>query len=178
LLGFLILIIFSVLAVQLKYFDLNPASQREYLVWDDPRTVAWDKKLVAEEYILTSAGSEGSLKPLRMTTVPQWNPMILYESNNGKSLLEKSNLLIIYNTEKDIKDLENWPNICKAKSISDTGCGQDAYNSPLAFLALDGQFKAVADLTQEEIDTAWENVFNDPSKFGKIAKLIQKKESI
>lgn len=138
LLGFLLLIIFTFIAVKLDYFALNPASQREYLIWDDPRAKAWDKKLVAEEYILTSAGSEGSQKPLRMTSVPQWNPMILYESKNGKSLLEKSNLVIIYNIEKNIKALEDWPNICKAKSISEGACGPDAYISPLTFLLLDG----------------------------------------
>jgi predicted RND superfamily exporter protein len=36
----------------------------------------------------------------------------------------------------------------------------------------------VPDLTQEEIDTAWNNVYNDPIRFAKIEKLIQNKESI
>jgi hypothetical protein len=43
-----------------------------------------------------------------MATVAAWNPMILYESKNGKSLLDKSNLVIVYNIEKDIKNLDDW----------------------------------------------------------------------
>jgi hypothetical protein len=60
LLGFLLLIILTFMAVKLDYFALNAANPRDYLIWDDPRAKAWDKKIVAEEYILTNSGSEGS----------------------------------------------------------------------------------------------------------------------
>ena len=73
--------------------------------------------------------------------------MILFESKNGKSLLDKSNLMKIYEIEEYIKAMEDWPNICKAQSISDVTCAVDSYISPLAFLLLDGQFKSVPDLT-------------------------------
>jgi hypothetical protein len=148
------------------------------LIWDDPRAKAWDMKIIAEEYILTNAGSEGSQKPLRMTTVPGWNPMILYVSKNGKSLLEKSNLVKIYEIEEYVKGLEDWSSICKATSISDLACSADSYISPLAFLALNGQTKAVPELTQDEIDTAWNSVSNDPTRYGMISSLIQKPEGI
>jgi hypothetical protein len=43
-----------------------------------------------------------------MTTVQTWNPMILYISKNGKSLLNKENLRIIYDTEQKVKGLDKW----------------------------------------------------------------------
>jgi hypothetical protein len=70
LIGLIVLVILTFLAVTLDYFALNPANSREYLIWSDPKAYAWDKKIVAEEYILTNSGGEGSLKPLRMTSVP------------------------------------------------------------------------------------------------------------
>jgi hypothetical protein len=160
------LVIITFVSVQLDYFALNEPNSREYLIWDDPRAKAWDMKIIAEEFILTNAGAEGSQKPLRMTSVVGWNPMVLFESKNGKSLLDKSNLEKIYEIEEYIKAMEDWPNICKAMSISDDSCAMDSYISPLTFLALDGQIKPVPELTQEEIDTAWKNVFNDPARFG------------
>jgi len=172
------LVVITFLAVQLDYFALNEANSREYLVWDDPRAKAWDMKIIAEEYILTNAGAEGSQKPLRMTTVPGWNPMILYVSKNEKSLLDKSNLMKIYEIEEYIKGLEDWPNICKALTISDGSCAGDSYITPLTFLALNGQIKPVPELTQNEIDTAWESVKNDPARFGMIESLFQKEEGI
>ena len=100
LLSMIFLVVITFLAVQLDYFALNEANSREYLIWDDPRAKAWDMKIIAEEYILTNAGAEGSQKPLRMTTVPGWNPMILFVSKNEKSLLDKSNLQKIYEIEQ------------------------------------------------------------------------------
>jgi len=32
--------------------------------------------------------------------------------------------------------------------------------------------KSVPDLTQDEINTAWKNVLNDPARFGMIASLV------
>jgi hypothetical protein len=104
--------------------------------------------------------------------------MILYISKNGKSLLDKSNLKIVYEIEQKIKGMKDWKLVCKAASINDLSCGMDSYFSPLAFLLLGGQFKPVPDLTQDEIDTAWANVVNDPVKFAQVSKLVQKKEGI
>jgi hypothetical protein len=64
--------------------------------------------------------------------------MILFESKNGKSLLDKSNLQVIYDIEQKIKGLEDWPSICQAASINDLSCSNEAYISPLLFLLLDG----------------------------------------
>jgi hypothetical protein len=42
--GIFLLIILTALAVQLKYFEMEVPTDREYLVWNDPRTMAWDKQ--------------------------------------------------------------------------------------------------------------------------------------
>jgi hypothetical protein len=42
-LGYFILIILTIIAMMCKLFDMDPVTDREYLVWDDPRTVSWDK---------------------------------------------------------------------------------------------------------------------------------------
>ena len=69
-----------------------------------------------------------------MTTVNAWNPMVLFESKNGKSLLDKENLQKVYEIEKKIKDIDDWKNVCLATSTSDTSCGPESYFSPLMFL--------------------------------------------
>ena len=75
-------------AYQLGYFELTPQNDREFLIWTDPRAVAWDKLLVAEKELLATSAGEGD-QPLRMTTVRKWNPMILYESKPGGNILLK-----------------------------------------------------------------------------------------
>jgi hypothetical protein len=58
--GMLTLFVLTGVAVMLDYFALTPANTREYLIFSDPRTYAWDMKILAEEFILTNAGSEGA----------------------------------------------------------------------------------------------------------------------
>lgn len=41
--GIFILIILTIIAMACKFFDMDPPGDREYLVWDDPRTISWDK---------------------------------------------------------------------------------------------------------------------------------------
>jgi hypothetical protein len=45
-------------------------------------------------------------------------------------------------------------------------------------LALDGQTKPVPELTQAEINTAWNNVYNDPVRFAMISKLVQRRDYV
>ena len=94
---------------------------------------------MAEEYLLATSAGDGD-QPLRMTTVRKWNPMILYESKPGGNLLLKENIDKIYKIEKNIKDLEKWPNVCLATSVSDQACSAEAWASPLVFLSIAKQY--------------------------------------
>ena len=94
-----ILFLLTFISFQLGYFDLNDPSTREYLIWDDERCVAWDKLVVAEEYLLENSGGDGN-QPLQMTSVESWNPMMLYEVKDGVDFLDKENLMEIYNIEE------------------------------------------------------------------------------
>ena len=60
LISMIFLVVITFISVQLDYFALNEPNSREYLIWDDPRAKAWDMKIIAEEFILTNAGAEGS----------------------------------------------------------------------------------------------------------------------
>jgi hypothetical protein len=60
--------------------------------------------------------------------------MILYETKIGGNLLLKQNILKIYEIENNIKDLEQWPNVCLASSVDDTTCSTKSWISPLLFL--------------------------------------------
>ena len=41
--GFGLLIVISAISFYAGYFDLIPQHNREYLVWDHPSVIAWDK---------------------------------------------------------------------------------------------------------------------------------------
>ena len=41
--GILTLIILTIIAVACKFFEMDTPTDREYLVWSDPRTMSWDK---------------------------------------------------------------------------------------------------------------------------------------
>ena len=105
--SFLILIIISIIVIVAGYFNLNDNESRDFLIWDDPMVVAWDKLSVGEEYVTAKSGS-GSVQPLRMTQDKSLNPVIFYSSENGGSLLDKSNLLKVKEIEDYVKGLDYW----------------------------------------------------------------------
>ena len=41
--GIALLILLTIIAVACKLFEMDSPSDREYLVWSDPRTMSWDK---------------------------------------------------------------------------------------------------------------------------------------
>lgn len=54
---FLLILTFG--ANALGYFELTPQNNREYLIWSDERAMAFDKLIVAEEYLLANSGGDG-----------------------------------------------------------------------------------------------------------------------
>ena len=65
--------------------------------------------------------------------------------------------------ETKMKESEYWPNICLATSITEPSCSAGSFASPLVFLPLGGEFGKIEDLTQEQIDAAWDNCISQPA---------------
>jgi hypothetical protein len=88
--GLIFLFILGGISFGLGYFDMNDQTERDFLIWDNEVTIAYDKMLLGEEYLLKQEGSAAA--PLQLTPKKQWNPILIYESADGKSLLEKARL--------------------------------------------------------------------------------------
>jgi len=67
----LILLAISVAAFSLGYFDQDPQSDRDFLIWDDPIIVNFDKLFLAKEYIEKYGSGDGD-KPTRLSPVENW----------------------------------------------------------------------------------------------------------
>ena len=74
--GILILIILTIIAVACKFFEMDTPSDREFLVWSDPRTISWDKQLAAQEAIRLNDNSQ---KAIRVQQEPDWNAIMIYQ---------------------------------------------------------------------------------------------------
>jgi hypothetical protein len=74
--GYLFLILCSVLALTFGYFELDEIHERDYLVRDDPKVLEWDKLQVAEEYLQTDG--DGTV-PLRVTSPDKSNPVLIFK---------------------------------------------------------------------------------------------------
>ena len=107
-LGLFILFIITLIAMTNNYFELNDTTNRDFLIWDDEKTFAWDKLTVAEEFILANEGEDNNEKPLQMTPKDSWNPVVLFRTKDGGSLLEKNRLLKIKQIEKKLTEFEGW----------------------------------------------------------------------
>ena len=69
----------SAIAYWLKYFEYTHLSPREFMIFTDEKVIAWDKRVVAEEYFVTDTeDGEDSMKPLKMTQILKWNPALIF----------------------------------------------------------------------------------------------------
>lgn len=59
-----VLIMISLISFLLGYFEMDNPSDREFLIWDDKRTISWDMQTVAKEYLKAAEEGEGQ-KALR-----------------------------------------------------------------------------------------------------------------
>lgn len=109
--------------------------------------------MVGKEAVLAAQG-KGEL-PVRMQNTQWWNPVILVNTpNDNESLLEKKNLIKMYEIENKIKALDDWPLFCKAKATDNIACADQAIFSPLAYLKIFAGEKWT-EKTQEELDKAF-----------------------
>lgn len=76
LVGYMFLVLCSILALSFGYFELDEIFDRDYLVKGDPKVDEWDKLQVAEEYLQTNGG--GTV-PLRVTSPDKSNPALIFK---------------------------------------------------------------------------------------------------
>lgn len=93
-------------------------------------------------------------------------------------MLERENILKIYEIEENFKSLEKWPQVCLATAVDDLSCSPGAHTSALIFLSLGGYNGNIADITQDQIDTAFTNCMETPEIWKVVMNLIQSKELI
>ena len=110
--------------------ELDEIHERDYLVWNDPKVVEWDKLQVAEEY-LQSKGDE--TVPLRATSPEKSNPVLIFKHKKKGNLLEKKFLTTIQKLEGLTIHNWKWKHICKVQDELDQyfrkdeqPCAQDA----------------------------------------------------
>ena len=69
--------------------------------------------------------------------------------------------------------MEEWELLCYADSNeNDAGCSMDSFISPLTFLKYGpGAAKSLEEMTQDEIDMAWKNVYKNENIWPKLKAL-------
>ncbi len=67
-LGLFFLAVVTMIATANDYFAMNDSTRRDFLIWEDEMTFAWDLQTVAEEFILANEGADSAEKPLRLTS--------------------------------------------------------------------------------------------------------------
>mmetsp|Transcript_41135 Transcript_41135/g.62526 ORF Transcript_41135/g.62526 Transcript_41135/m.62526 type:complete len:410 (+) Transcript_41135:38-1267(+) len=175
--GYLFLFAMGGLAAGLDFFKLEKTHQRDFLIWDKERTEDWDRMFVAEEYLLGGAGSDEN-KPLRLTEVTDWNPLLHFRSRDGETLIQKERLIKIRDYEQVLLQNEMWKDVCLATSTDDTSCSPAAFVSCLAFMPMAGMTEPIESYTTEELQEGFNTVFNDEEMFSNLALLFQRKDFI
>ena len=136
--GYLILIAATVVAVVNDYFALTPQNNRDFLIWDDERVIPWDMQQAGRNAILAAQSSTKVSE--RVQDVSWWNAIMVYQvRNENESLLDKKYLLQIQQIEKSIQEKPDWVKFCRATSVFDKNCHpQKAFVSPISFLKMLG----------------------------------------
>jgi hypothetical protein len=130
--GLVFILFLGYICVTVGYFDLDERYIRDFMIWDDEKTISYDMQQVAREYIEKFDGAAS--KPIRTQSVSLWNTLMLYENSEDKhyGLMSLDNLKRIQDVETMIKDHKDWPNFCKATNMEDESCHPKSIVSALS----------------------------------------------
>lgn len=101
--------------------------------------------------------------------------VILYKAENDKNLLEKANLVEIEQLESEITSMQEWNDVCWAKSVDDKSCNDKAVVSGISFLKAMG----ITDLkktSQEDINKAFYKLLMDKNLWTQYGWLFNHRE--
>lgn len=118
-----------------------------------------------------------SNKPVRSEKMTPLKSVILYETEGEKNLLDITYLKEIEELEKDITSMQEWNDLCWAKSVDDKSCNDNAMVSALQFLR-DHGVTEVKKTTQDKINEIFSKMLNDDALWNKYAGMFNHKEQI
>ena len=73
--------IISGLVFHLDYFAVSPISNRDFLIWDDPKTINYDKSNLARSTLVSGGSGSGQLMPLQSSIEIEWTMFLIYSMN-------------------------------------------------------------------------------------------------
>ena len=74
----LALAIISGIVFYFDYFAVSPISNRDFLIWDDPKTINYDKSNLARSTLVAGASGSGQLMPLQSSIEIEWTMFLIY----------------------------------------------------------------------------------------------------
>jgi len=75
-----------------KLYEMDDQSDREFMVWDDIRTLRIDSKLEAQKEIQRA---EEGMKSVRSQEMDEWNMNVIYECDGCDNMFTREKLLEI-----------------------------------------------------------------------------------
>lgn len=99
------------LTVYFGLFKQSDQNLRDYLVWNDPITFDYDKKVVSETAINRMMSSKDGHIDERGVNINDWNSILLYQSNDT-NLWTAEKLREIQKIEQSIFDLPEYQKVC------------------------------------------------------------------
>lgn len=142
-LGYVILIIMSMMARGAKYGEYSQLSPRDLFDLNEKESMDYDILNMVNSYIIL----EEEENPVRSQLAGKMH--ITYSNidvNNTYGLLNKTVLLMIKDLEERIRDHSGFRQNCLA-SDKDSDCREDAMSSPLDVLKLMNSKKDLEDMT-------------------------------
>lgn len=97
----LLVLVFFLLACTGGWLKLEKlGGDRDFLVYDDPRTMDWDSSRAAR-LAISKADTED--KALRTQTLSKWNAVLIHSEKDLGNVINKESLLRIQKIENSIK---------------------------------------------------------------------------
>ena len=79
----IILGIIIAIDLALNYFATTVETNRDFLIWDDIRTIQFDKTMTAQSMLISGGGSSGGEAPLQSAIDPEWTMFLIYTNKEN-----------------------------------------------------------------------------------------------
>jgi hypothetical protein len=81
------------ITIVFDWFKSSPTSNRDYLIWDDPKTINYDKTTLAQSRLSSGVGSKGdSSIPLQVSIDRDWVMFLIYSEQVVNEIATTSTL--------------------------------------------------------------------------------------
>ena len=76
--------------ISLGYFVETQTTNRDYLIWDDIRTIQFDKTTLAQSLLISGGGSGDEAVPLQSALDPDWIMFMIYKEQDAADLSSRT----------------------------------------------------------------------------------------